>query len=208
MNALQGYEAALTKLQPVMEAVGTRSGNAPLQPAVLNALWKKAHSLSTTKRSRPLPEQPATSLDSLIATFHQNFEETINIEILPPHNQQLQHNQQRLLIKFQGLFVADILLETLQSIGNISSRTLDVLPIDINIRSTEREPSPTPPRYIQQVKTAAIMAVLEMKNTTEKHEAAPLEMLLLWLALCAVRCFLRKIRKFDLEFFKKFNVFF
>ncbi|KAH7616607.1 hypothetical protein Ndes2526B_g08702 [Nannochloris sp. 'desiccata'] len=196
MNALQGYEAALTKLQPVLDSVTALSssgGSSSLPPAVVDALWKKAYpnerafSHSNKQTKAPPPGEPATALEALIATFQENFgQENIKIEILHlPQQKQQQHR--RLTVNFKGTFVAHILLETTESLGK-GSCSLDVVPIDIDIKPPVpfSAISATRPQFVQQLQTAGTIAVLEMKDTRDEF-VAPLEMLLLWLALCAVR---------------------
>jgi hypothetical protein len=197
INALKGYEAAITKLQePVLNSLqgggASKSRFSPLPPAVLNTAWMKAHPNRThNKQSRVLPMQQATTLEGLVATFHQSFEDKIKIEIFHLPEQQ----QRRLIVTFQGIFVAHILLETLEEVAK-SSKSLEFLPIGVDITPAVSLPggatagataATPPPLFIQQLKTAATIAVLGMKNKATE-EVAPLEMLLLWLTLCAVRC--------------------
>jgi hypothetical protein len=197
LNALKGYETALSQLQPVLDSVAAhvqnlsnnRDGDSLLPAAVLNALWKKAYpdnsaTLAPNTQYRQLPTQPATSLEALIATFHENFENKMKIEILD--SSQVKH----LIATFKGVFIAHILVDTMDLEGETSS-ILNSVPIDIDIKTAAVPLRATgiaasPPLFIQQLKTAATLAVLEMKDKV-KEETAPLERLVLWLALCAVR---------------------
>ena len=198
MNALKGYEAAIIRLQPVLDSVATRRHEEslridPVSPAVLEALWKRSypgsraflHSRAKPKQTTVLPSQPATTLEALMAAFQENFPGKIKFEISKHHKEP----KALLSITFPGIFRAQILLDPLESV-EISS-IINILPSDIDI--TQAEPGSTdaatpPPLFIQQLKAAAITAVLELKNkNTVAKTAESVELLILWLVLCAVR---------------------
>ena len=198
-NALKAFESVVRRIKPLLDATATR--DAPLDESILNAAYleidaKREIPAVSTANIQPIkiPQQPASSLNGLIDTFR----EVLGVEML------LQNeggDSPQLIANYFNAFHLRVLLQSRNSLVPIAVNVRPIAqipetgPLPSSNRTTMRLSSSSPssssslPLLFDRLTSAAAIARLAFVDQWERDTkgASPLEMLLLWLATCAVR---------------------